>query len=123
MATARFKRANGTLSAELLCEPSRDGSYDLRLWDRDLNNIVKEWRGSFRNTDSDRRDLPDPAAANDGRDLEAQVLVALPTGVTPSTVSLVVRQQSTELARDSRLLAPGNVDQVAQLWVDLECED
>lgn len=120
MTTANFTAAGGRLSAEITCEPRRDGSYDLRLWHRDLNKKVKEWSGNFRVTEDDRYDLPAPASVNHGRALQSLVVVAVPSGVSPSTVSLIVRQGDKELARESRLVEQGSVDQLVQLWVDLQ---
>ena len=47
--TARFTSDGGVLSAEVVLSEKRDGSYDLRLWHKDLNKIIKEWFGHFRN--------------------------------------------------------------------------
>jgi hypothetical protein len=120
MQTARFTSDGGVLSAEVVLSEKRDGSYDLRLWHKDLNKIIKEWFGHFRNTDDDRYDLPNPPRVNDGRSVEALVTIAVPVGVNPCTVSVVVRQAENELARDSQVVPPGSVDRLVQLWVDLE---
>lgn len=120
MKTAKFTATGGRISAEVTCEPRRDGSYELRLWHRDLNKKIKEWGGNFWNTDDDKYDLPAPASVNNGRALQALIVIAVPSGVSPSTVSLVVRQSEKELTRDSRIVEPGSVDRLVQLWVVLE---
>jgi hypothetical protein len=119
MVTASFTSDGGVLSAEVVLSEARDGSYDLRLWHSGLNWKIKEWNGNFINTADDRYDLPEPAQANDGRLLQALVVIAVPSGVSPCTVSLVVRQDGRELAREERKVAPGSVDQITQLWVVL----
>jgi hypothetical protein len=120
MKTARFEAAGGRLSAEILCEPRRDGSYELRLWHRDLNKILREWPGNFIVTDDDRYDIPNPPTANDGRFVQALAVIAVPPHVTPSRVTLVVRQKEKELARESQLVEPDTVDKLVQLWIALE---
>jgi hypothetical protein len=120
MATAVFTKDGGRLSAEVVLSERRDGSYDLRLWHSDLNKKIKEWSGNFKNTDDDRYDLPMPPSVNDGRFVQALVVIAVPTGVNPCVVSLIVRQDGKELAREERLVPPGSVDVLSQLWIDLE---
>ena len=119
MVTATFTSDGGMLSAEVVLSAARDGSYDLRLWHSGLNWKIKEWNGNFLNTADDRYDLPEPAQANDGRLLQALVVIAVPAGVSPCTVSLVVRQAEREIAREERTVPPGSVDQITQLWVSL----
>lgn len=123
MKVAKFSPTGGTLSVEITCVPPRDGSYEIRLWHRDLNKKMREWPGNFHNADDDRYDLPNAPRINDGRALQALAVVAIPGSVSPSTLTLVVRQAETELASEERLVPPGSVDQTVQLWIVLEVEE
>lgn len=120
--TARFDPDGDAINAAITCSPKRDGSYDLILYEKDKNKVVKEWAGNFINTADDDYDLPKPTAKNDGRLLEAMIVVAVPGGAGPCTVSLVVSQGGTELARETGTVAPGTAGGLVDLFIGLESE-
>jgi hypothetical protein len=122
MKTAIFTAAGGKIIASVTCRPRRDGSYELRLWEKDANEFVdpSPWNGNFVNTDDDDYAMPKPNARNDGRQLQCIAVVAVPAGSNPVTVSLLVSQDEKVLARDSAVIPPDTPIGLANLWVQLE---
>jgi hypothetical protein len=120
MEIARFDPAGGPILVELSCTPRRDGSYSLTLWDADENRRVKRWSGNFINPSDDRYELPPPASDHDRRILESIVVVAVPPGVGPATVSMTVSQDGRELAMAPQDIPPNSAGGVADLFVKLE---
>ena len=55
-------------------------------------------------------------------DVQCIMVVALPPGARPAAVSLIVRQDGRELARDSAVMPPDSPIAMASLWIDLERE-
>ncbi len=120
MTTAAFDPTGGPILAGISCAPSRDGSYSLTLWEATENSVVNRFKGNFINPDDDTYELPGSPTEHQGRLLEALVVVAVPHGVGPSTISLKVVQDGAELAEASAFIAPGTAGGVADLFVTLE---
>jgi hypothetical protein len=120
MKTATFDPRGGAIEVAIEAVPRRDGSYDLILWKADENKVVKEWSGNFINTDDDEYSLPRPNAKHDGRLLEAMIVVAVPQGAGPCTVSMTVTQDGNQLARDQGTAAPGAGGVLNDLFIKLE---
>lgn len=102
------------------CNPNRNGSYVIKLWEAETNKLVREYPGNFLNTDDDFYDLDRPNSDHDGRLIEGMVVVAVPAGVGPSTVLLTVSQDGAELARESGVVPPGSRGQLVDLFIELE---
>ncbi len=119
MKKAVFDPHGGPIKAEVRCEPNRDGSYSLTIWDAGENSIVKRWKGNFINTDDDQYELPGNSQDHKGRLLEALVVVAIPAGVGPSVVSLTVDQDGNRLAKESTQVPPASAGAVADLFIEL----
>jgi hypothetical protein len=119
MTTATFDAAGGPITIAVSCQPNRNGSYTLILWEALVNKVVAEFRGNFLNTDDDSYPLDKPNAAHDGRLVEAMVVVAIPAGVGPSDVVLTVSQDGAELARETGTVAPGSPGQLVDLFITL----
>ncbi len=119
MKIARYAAAGGPITAAVSCDPNRNGSYTILLWEAGRNQIVNEYPGNFINDDDDAYELDVPIAAHDGRLVEALVVVAIPHGVGPSEVSLSVTQDGRLLERDSQIVAPGSPGQMVDLFVML----
>lgn len=120
MKVARFDPHGPPLHAEVWCRPNRNGSYRIMLWAAGKNEVVEEHRGNFVNTDDDEYALADPPSKQDGRLVEAMIVVAIPGGVGDSDVELVVSQGGRELARDGATVAPGSPGQLVDAFVRLE---
>lgn len=119
MKIARFDPAAGALAVGVECDPNRNGSYTIMLWEADTNRIVKRYPGNFINSDDDEYELDLPTSAHAGRLVEAMVVVAVPPGVGPSEVSLSVSQNDHLLAKESQLVPPGSPGQMVDLFVEL----
>ena len=119
MKIARFDATGGPITAAVTCDPNRNGSYTIMLWEAGRNEIVREYPGNFINDDDDAHELEVPIAAHDGRMVEALVVVAIPRGVGPSDVSLSVTQDGRLLERDSQVVPPGSPGQMVDLFVKL----
>ncbi len=117
---ARFDPAGGPITAEVSCDPNRDGSYTLTLWEAETNERVLRWLGNFLNPEDDEYTLPGEVADHDGRLLEALVVVAVPPGVGPSTVALTVRQDGNEIGKNADEVPPGSAGAMRDLFVRLE---
>lgn len=121
MKTARFDPNDGTIVASVECQPRRDGSYELRLWEADANAFVKPspWHGNFVNAEDDDFSMPGTLPENDRRQLQCLAVVAVPAGAGPVTVSLIVTQDQQELARESGVIPPDSPVGMANLWIQL----
>jgi hypothetical protein len=120
MKTARFDPAGGAIVAEVTPEPKRDGAYELKLWEANENKVIERWHGNFINTADDAHDLPQPNDANHDRIVELVATVAVPPGVGPCTVSLIIRQDGRELARDQGIVAPNTAAGLVNVFIKLE---
>lgn len=120
MRTARFTKNGGNIVASVTCVPVHDGSYRVRVWKKDENKVVSEWEGNFLNTDDDSYKLPKPNSQHDGRLLECLAVVAVPGGVGPANVELIVTQDNRELARDARPVTPGSPGGIVDLFIGFE---
>jgi hypothetical protein len=122
MKKAVFDPAAGKLVASVQCQPRRDGSYALRLWEPGGDELMKPspWHGDFVSTDDDDYTLPGPLADHDGRQLQCIAVVAVPPGANAVAVMLVVTQDGQELARDSAVIPSDSPIGLATLWIQLE---
>src|SRR4051812_30381406 len=107
MAVAKFDPNGGPINVEVSCDPNRNGSYTIKLWEANSNKVAKKYPGNFLNTADDDYDLDVPNEDHDGRLLEAMVVVAIPPGVGASKVSMVVSQDDNVLASDAGSVPPG----------------
>lgn len=119
MKQALFDPAGGPIEAGVTCDPNRNGSYQILLWEAGKNQVVKEYAGNFINADDDSYALDQPNALHTGRLVEALVVVAIPSGVGPSDVRLTVTQDGNELAHDVALVPPGSPGQMVDLYITL----
>jgi hypothetical protein len=119
MLTARFDPTAGPINVAVSCEPNRNGSYVIKLWEANANRVVKELAGNFINTDDDAFDLDRPNASHNGRLVEALVVVAVPAGVGPSTIRLAVSQDGHALATDSGDVQPNSPGSLVDLFIKL----
>lgn len=119
MKTVKFTTNGGRISASVKVSAKREGSYELRLWERDSNTFVggSPWFGNFLNNDTDDHWLPRPNADVDGRILECRVTLSLPPEVRTATVSLVLMQDGEELGREAKDIPEGLEDHQLSLWV------
>ena len=121
MKTVRFSASGGRVFAAVKVGPRRDGSYDLRLWEKETNALVEGFprQGHFNNTDTDEWPLPRPNGENDGRLLQCLAVLSLPPGVRSATVSLVLMQDGEEIGREAKSVPEGVEDHQLSLWVQL----
>jgi len=122
MNTVKFSSGGGPVVASVSISPQRDGSYELRLWEREANGFVapSPWHGNFTNLDDDAYSLPRPNSDNDGRLLQCLAVAVVPAGAKPAALSLTVSQDGTELGRETRTVLPGTSDQFLSLWLMLK---
>ena len=121
MKTVRYSLTGGRVSASVKVSAKREGSYELRLWERETNALVggSPWHGHFLNNDTDEWPLPRPNADNDGRLLQCIVTLSLPPEVRSATVSLVLMQDGEEIGREGKDIPEGPEDHQMSLWVQL----
>ena len=121
MKNVRFSASGGRVSVAVKVTPKREGSYELRLWEKESNALVgpSPFMGHFLNNDTDEWPLPRPNADNDGRLLQCIVVLALPPDVRPATVSVVVLQDGEEIGREAKPVPEGVEDHQATLWIQL----
>lgn len=121
MKNVRFSASGGRLFASVKVSAKREGSYELRLWERETNAVVapSPMLGHFLNNDTDAWPLPRPNADNDGRLLQCLVVLSLPADVRSATVSLVITQDGDELGREAKDVPEGVEDHQLSLWVQL----
>jgi hypothetical protein len=121
MKTVRYSAGGGRVTAAVKVSPKRDGSYEMRLWEKETNELVEPFpcRGNFINNDDDDWPLPRPNGENDGRALEVLVALSMPPDVMPCNVSLVLTQDGEEIGRDGKDVPEGVEDHQLSLWVQL----
>lgn len=118
MKDAPFKPDGGPVVVDVFCIPKRDGSYTLTLWKKDENAYLQRWEGNFVNIDDDVFHLPTPND-HDGRILEVLATVAVPPGVGPSDVGMIVSQDGVEICRDSSSIPPNSAAGMADVFIKL----
>jgi len=121
MKNVRFSAGGGRITACVKVSAKREGSYELRLWERETNARVggSPWYGNFLNNDTDDWPLPRPNAENDGRLLQCLVTLSLPPDVRSATVSVVLMQDGEEIGREAKDIPEGVEDHQLTLWVHL----
>lgn len=121
MKNVRFSASGGRVVAAVKVAPKREGSYELRLWEKETDALVAgaHWYGNFINNDLDQWPLPRPNADNDGRLLQCIVVLSLPPDVRSATVSVVLTQDGEEIGRDAKDVPQGVEDHQLSLWVQL----
>jgi hypothetical protein len=120
MQTATFDPKGSAILVDVACDPQRDGSYDLILWEKDKNRVVREWKENFINCDDDRYPLPRPNSRNEGRLIEGMVVVAVPPGAGPSTISVTVSQDGRTLATEQADVPPNSPGALVDLFITLK---
>jgi hypothetical protein len=121
MKIVKFSTTGGRLSAAVKVAAKRDGSYELRLWEKETNAQVggSPWVGTFVNNDDDDYSLPRPNLENDGRILQCVIALSLPADVRSTAVSLVLTQDGEEIGREAKDVPEGIEDHQMSLWVQL----
>jgi hypothetical protein len=121
MKNVRFSASGGRVSVAVKVTPKREGSYELRLWEKETNALVgsSPFLGNFLNNDTDEWPLPRPNADNDGRMLQCIVVLSLPPDVRPATVSVVLLQDGEEIGREGKDVPVGVEDHQTSLWIQL----
>ena len=120
MHVAKFNPAGGPITVGITCDPNQNGSYSITLWEAADNSIVRRFRGNFINTADDSYELDRPNDDHDGRLLEALAVVAIPSGMGPSDLTVTVSQGGVTLASDIATVPPGAPGQMVDLFVALE---
>ena len=121
MKTVRFSASGGRISASVKVSARRDGSYELRLWERESNALVNGFPqlGNFLNNDDDDWPLPRPNGENDGRVVQCLVNLSLPPDVRSATVSVIFVQDGEEIGREAKDIPEGVEDHQLSLWAQL----
>ena len=121
MKNVRFSASGGRVVAAVKVAPKREGSYELRLWEKETDAVVggSPWYGNFINNDLDQWPLPRPNADNDGRLLQCIVVLSLPPDVRRAMVSVVLTQDGEEIGRDAKDVPEGVEDAQLSLWIQL----
>ena len=121
MKIVKFSTTGGRLTASVKVAAKRDGSYELRLWEKETNGMVggSPWVGTFVNNDDDNFSLPRPNIENDGRILQCVITLSLPADVRSAAVSLVLTQDGEEIGREAKDIPEGIEDHQISLWVQL----
>ena len=121
MKNVRFSASGGRVFASVTVSPKREGSYELRLWEKETNALVapSPWLGHFLNNDTDQWPLPRPNAENDGRLVQCIITLSLPTDVRKAMVSVVLTQDGEEIGREAKDVPEGIEDHQLSMWVQL----
>lgn len=121
MKVVKFSTTGGRISASVKVAAKREGSYELRLWERETNALVggSPWHGTFLNNDADDYPLPRPNLENDGRMLQCIITLSLPADVRTAAVSLVLTQDGEEIGREAKDIPEGIEDHQMSLWIQL----
>ena len=121
MKNVRFSASGGRVFASVTVSPKREGSYELRLWEKETNALVAPFPclGHFLNNDTDLWPLPRPNAENDGRLVQCIITLSLPTDVRKAMVSVVLTQDGEEIGREAKDVPEGVEDHQLSMWVQL----
>ena len=77
MKTITFNKEGGPLVAEVTSGYAQPGSYQLQLFEAGRNQVVMSEKGNFVNDAKDTYTLPSPTASNDGRLLQAFIILTI----------------------------------------------
>ena len=121
MKVVKFSTTGGRVTASVKVAAKREGSYELRLWEKETNALVggSPWLGTFLNNDTDDYALPRPNLENDGRMLQCVLTFSLPADVRSAAVSLVLMQDGEEIGREAKDIPEGVEDHQMSLWIQL----
>ena len=121
MKVVKFSTTGGRVTASVKVAAKREGSYELRLWEKETNALVggSPWLGTFLNNDADDYALPRPNLENDGRMLQCVLTFSLPADVRSAAVSLVLTQDGEEIGREAKDIPEGIEDHQMSLWIQL----
>lgn len=121
MKVVKFSTTGGRVTASVKVAAKRDGSYELRLWEKETNAQVagSPWSGTFVNNDDDDYPLPRPNVENDGRILQGVITLSMPADVRSAAVSLVLTQDGEEIGREAKDIPEGVEDHQMSLWIQL----
>jgi hypothetical protein len=121
MKVVKFSTTGGRIMASVKVAAKREGSYELKLWEKETNAFVggSPWHGTFLNNDTDDFPLPRPNIENDGRMLQCIITLSLPPDLRSAAVSLVLMQDGEEIGREAKDIPEGIEDHQMSLWVQL----
>jgi hypothetical protein len=92
METIKFKKDGGPIVAEVSAGEAQTGSYDIKLWEADKNQLVFRKEGDFLNPDDDSYNLPTPNLINNGRRIQAIVVITPLPPLNQYSVALTLKQ-------------------------------
>ena len=119
MKTIEFNKDGGPLIAEVTAGFAQQGTYVLRLLEKDLSRKMLV-SGDFKNNDDDTYTLPSPASSNDGRILHCMIILTI-FDPPKYHVSLKVFQDGLELdSVDDPEVGSGETDQERLLQNPIE---
>ena len=104
-----FKKDGGPIMAEVTAGQAQVGSYDLKLWEANRNEIVQRWEGDFLNPDDDKYPLPQPNEANHKRRIQAVVVITLVPPIDKYSTNLIITQDGRELDKISQTGQTSNI--------------
>lgn len=92
MQSITFNTNGGPISVTLSAGQAQTGSYEFRLWEANSNQIVMQKQGNFLNDEDDTYQLPTPNAQNDGRLIQAVIVIAILPPINAYSASMTVAQ-------------------------------
>jgi hypothetical protein len=100
MKVAVFDPAGGPLSATITSGQAQPGSYELLLWEANVNKVLMDERGNFLNSDDDTYELPLPNTQNHGRIVECIATAVITPPITNYALRLSIQQDGVEIGLD-----------------------
>lgn len=123
MQKTKFKKNGGPIIAKVSAGYAQTGSYELKLWEANKNEIIKRWEGDFQNPDNDEYQLPAPNEQNDKRRLQAIVVLAIVPPIKQYSAALTITQNGEKLNEISFSGKTDDPSIILNLYTSLEQDE
>ena len=102
MQTIKFNSNGGPIIVNVSAGQAQTGSYILKLWEADVNQIVMREEGNFVNPNNDSYALPNPTSSNKGRLIDSTVTVGIIPGNDYYQIDLDFYQDGEKIGNEMR---------------------
>lgn len=123
METAKYKKEGGAIYAEVKAGFAQPGSYTIFLWEANVNQVIKEYRGNFINTDDDKFKLPEPISENNSRIVDVGITFKITPPIKDYFAQVIITQDGNKIGGDQQQGITDEQTKSLKLLVQLVQED
>lgn len=99
MGPITYSKDGGPVSAELSVGNAQTGSYVMKLWEAQVNQIVDQKSGNFIDQPTPSYQFPEPNEVNDGRRFQAIITIAILPPISEYSTVVKILQDGKELGQ------------------------